>query len=64
VGRIGGPYLVMQAIAPLVLAFVAERSSDAAALAVTAAFATIAFIAFAAVRRPNALPGETRSRSS
>ncbi len=26
VGRIGGPYLVMQAIAPLALAFVAERS--------------------------------------
>src|SRR5215510_914275 len=27
VGRIGGPYLVMQAIAPLVLAFVAEHAS-------------------------------------
>jgi hypothetical protein len=52
VGRIGGPYLVMQAIAPLALAFVAERSCDAAVLAVAAAFATIAFIAFAAVRRP------------
>src|SRR5215831_6830453 len=52
VGRIGGPYLVMQAIAPLALAFVAERTSDAAVLAVAAAFATIAFIAFAAVRRP------------
>jgi MFS family permease len=51
-GRIGGPYLVMQAIAPLVLAFVAERSSDAAVLAVTAAFAAISFIAFAATRRP------------
>jgi MFS family permease len=64
VGRIGGPYLVMQAIAPLVLAFVAERSSDAAVLAVTAAFAAISFISFAAVRRPKALPGEARSRSS
>src|SRR5262249_10073376 len=32
VGRIGGPYLVMQAIAPLALAFVAERSCDAAVL--------------------------------
>ena len=52
VGRIGGPDLVMQAIAPLALAFVAERSCDAAVLAVAAAFATIAFIAFAAVRRP------------
>src|SRR5215813_13838039 len=63
VGRIGGPYLVMQAIAPLVLAFVAERSSDAAVLAVTAAFAAISLIAFAATRRPKALPGEARSRS-
>src|SRR6266699_3593173 len=62
-GRIGGPYLVMQAIAPLALAFVAERSCDAAVLAVTAAFATIAFIAFTAVRRPKALPGKARSRS-
>jgi hypothetical protein len=52
VGRIGGPYLVMQAVAPLALAFVAERTSDAAVLAVAAGFATIAFIAFAAVRRP------------
>src|SRR6266702_3692982 len=63
VGRIGGPYLVMQAIAPLALAFVAERSCDTAVLAVTAAFATIAFIAFTAVRRPKALPGKARSRS-
>ena len=62
-GRIGGPYLVMQAIAPLALAFVAERSCDTAVLAVTAAFATIAFIAFAAVRRPKTLPGKARSRS-
>ena len=37
IGRIGGPYLAMQAIAPLVLAFVAERASDAAVLAVVAA---------------------------
>ena len=64
VGRIGGPYLVMQAMAPLVLAFVAERSSDAAVLAVTAAFAAISFMSFAAVRRPKALPGEARSRWS
>ena len=47
IGRIAGPYLVMQAIAPLVLAFVAERASDPAVLAVVAAFALIAFIAFA-----------------
>jgi hypothetical protein len=35
-----------------VLAFVAERASDAAVLAVTAAFAAISFIGFAAMRRP------------
>jgi MFS family permease len=51
-GRIGGPYLVMQAIAPAVLAFVAERASDPAVLAVVAAFALIAFIAFMAIRKP------------
>jgi MFS family permease len=63
VGRIGGPYLVMQAIAPLVLAFVAERAADSAVLAVVAAFAAISFIGFAAMRRPKPLPGETESRS-
>jgi MFS family permease len=56
VGRIGGPYLVMQAIAPLVLAFVAERTSDPMVLAVVAAFAAISFIGFAAVRRPKPRP--------
>jgi hypothetical protein len=58
-GRIGGPYLVMQAIAPLVLAFVAERTSDPAVLAVVAAFALIAFIGFVVIRKPG-----TRSGSS
>jgi Major Facilitator Superfamily len=56
-GRIAGPFLVMQAIAPLVLAFVAERTSDPAVLAVVAAFALIAFIGFVAIRKPR-----TRSR--
>jgi hypothetical protein len=51
-GRIGGPYLLIQAIAPLVLAFVAERGSDPAVLTVTAAFAFAALAAFAAIRRP------------
>ncbi len=53
-GRIAGPCLVMQAIAPLVLAFVAERTSDPAVLAVVAAFALISFIDLAAMRRPKA----------
>jgi MFS family permease len=50
IGRIAGPYLVMQAIAPLVLAFVIERASDAAALAVTAAFCLVALVCLALVR--------------
>jgi hypothetical protein len=53
-GRIGGPFLAMQAIAPLVLAFVAERASDPAVLAVVAGFATVAFVAFIAIRPPKA----------
>jgi hypothetical protein len=53
-GRIGGPFLVMQAIAPLVLAFVAERTSDPAVLAVVASFALVSFVGFALVRKPGA----------
>jgi hypothetical protein len=52
VGRLAGPWLVMQAAAPLVLALVAERASDAAALAVAALFALIALACFALLRRP------------
>ncbi|HZN29164.1 MAG TPA: MFS transporter [Xanthobacteraceae bacterium] len=51
-GRIGGPFLVMQAIAPLVLAFVAERASDPAVLAVVAGFALVSFVGLMAIRRP------------
>jgi hypothetical protein len=52
IGRIALPYMMMQAIAPLVLAFVAERTSDPMALAVVAAFALMAFLGFMAIRRP------------
>jgi hypothetical protein len=52
VGRIGGPFLVMQALAPLVLALVIERASDRVALAVVAAFALAALASFATIRRP------------
>jgi hypothetical protein len=52
-GRIAGPSLTMQAAAPFVLAFVAERISDPAALAVTCLFAIIALLCFAAIRRPS-----------
>jgi MFS family permease len=52
IGRIAGPFLVMQAIAPLVLAVVAERASDAAVLAIVAALALVAFAGFTMLRRP------------
>jgi Major Facilitator Superfamily len=52
VGRIGGPFLVMQSISPLVVAYVAERFSDPAALALVAVFALIALTSFMAIRRP------------
>jgi hypothetical protein len=52
VGRIAGPSLVMQALAPVVLAFVIERSSDGMALVVTACFSAVALACFLAIRRP------------
>ena len=52
IGRIAGPFLVIQAVAPLVLAFVSERQSDVAALAVTAGFAMVALVCLALIRRP------------
>jgi hypothetical protein len=52
IGRIGRTFLAMQAIAPLVLAFVAEHGSDPAVLAVVAALAAISFAAFALIRKP------------
>ena len=54
IGRIAAPFLVIQAVAPLVLAIISERRSDAAALALTAGFATVALICLALIRRPAA----------
>jgi len=51
-GRIAKPFQVMQAMAPLVLAFVIERGSDVWALALTAAFTLVALICLAAIRDP------------
>jgi hypothetical protein len=51
-GRISGFWLVMQSAAPLVMAFVAERASDATALALATGFAVVALGCFAAIRRP------------
>ena len=52
IGRIAGPWLVMQAIAPLVLAFVAERASDSAVLALVAMLALVSFICLVVLRPP------------
>jgi MFS transporter len=52
VGRIGGPFLVVQSVAPVVLTYVAEHFSDATGLALVAAFAVTALICFAAIRAP------------
>jgi MFS family permease len=51
-GRLAGPFLLMQSAAPLIMAFVIERASDAAALALAAAFAAVALICFVSLRRP------------
>ncbi len=52
IGRIARGFMLMQAIAPLALAFVVERVSDPAALAFTALFAVVSFGCFLLVRRP------------
>ena len=52
IGRIAGPSLVLQAAAPFVIAFAAERASDATALAIIAGMAALSLAAFLAVRRP------------
>ena len=52
IGRIAGPSLLMQGVAPLVLAFVAERGSDPMALLLAAGLTVIALACFLALRRP------------
>jgi hypothetical protein len=52
VGRIGGPFLVVQSVAPVVLTYVADHVSDAAGLTLVAAFAAAALVCFAAIKRP------------
>ena len=51
-GRLAGPFLLMQAAAPLVMAFVVERTSDPMALALAASFAAVALASFIFIRRP------------
>lgn len=51
-GRIAKPFQIMQAIAPLALAFVVERGGDPAALAVTATFAVVSLLCLLMIRKP------------
>ena len=51
-GRLAGPFLLVQAAAPLVMAFVVDRASDPAALALAAAFAAAALGCFVLIKRP------------
>jgi hypothetical protein len=48
------PFLLMQAAAPLVLAFVAERASDSGVLMMVAALALGSFACFVLLRAPRA----------
>jgi hypothetical protein len=50
-GRIAGPALIITAVAPVVVAFVAERVSDPAALALAAVFAVLSLFCLMLVRR-------------
>jgi hypothetical protein len=52
-GRLAKPFLLMQAVAPLVMAFVIERSSDGAALALAAVFVAVALSCFIVIKRPD-----------
>jgi hypothetical protein len=52
IGRLAGPFQIMQAAAPLVMAFVVEKASDPMGLALAAVFASVALICFIALRRP------------
>jgi hypothetical protein len=52
VGRIGGPFLAVQALAPVVVTTIAERASDASALTLVAVFAAAALICFSLIRKP------------
>ncbi len=51
-GRLAGPFLLVQAAAPLVMAFVVDRASDPAALALAASFGTGALVCFLLIRPP------------
>ncbi|MGA9454975.1 MAG: MFS transporter [Pseudolabrys sp.] len=51
-GRLAGPFLLVQAAAPFIMAFMIEHTSDLGALTLAAGFATVALICFILIRRP------------
>jgi MFS family permease len=51
-GRLAGPFLLVQAAAPLVMAVVEDRASDPAALMLAAGFAAAALVCFMQIKRP------------
>jgi MFS family permease len=51
-GRLAGPFLLVQAAAPFIMALMIERTSDLGALTLAAGFATVALICFILIRRP------------
>jgi MFS family permease len=54
IGRIAGPSLLMQGVAPLVLAFVIEHGSDPLALLLAAGLTLVALACFVVLRKPGA----------
>jgi hypothetical protein len=52
VGRLAGPFLIMQSVAPLALAVMREHTSDVGALLLVATFAAAALACLWLVRRP------------
>jgi MFS family permease len=60
IGRIAGPCLAMQAVAPLVLAFFAEHVSDGAALVLVATLALLALGCLLLLHRPQAESSDMR----
>ncbi len=52
VGRIGGPFLAVQAVAPVAVTYVADRAGDATGLAAVAVFAAAALVCFVFIRAP------------
>jgi MFS family permease len=51
-GRLAGPFLLMQAAAPFIMAYTIERTTDLGALGLAAGFASVALICFILIRRP------------